>query len=148
MSEPVARPVAGGLVRPGALPSGGELVAEVDRRMGIGDYAGAVGTAFLGVVADLERAYGLRIPPSWTDRDVVVHGLRTDMGQLPDLVLRLYELYEPVRYGPPRDWPHGDPAALLREIYGQTSLRSLTTGTHRLVVTPAPPPAVAARTGA
>jgi hypothetical protein len=145
--EPVARPTPSAPPHPLRLPSGSELISEVERRMRAGDFAGAVQTAFLGVLADLERAYGLRVPPNWTDRDVLAHGLRTDMGQLPDLLFRLYELYEPIRYGQYRDWIREDPVALLHEIYGRTSMRSLTPGPDRPAAVPAPPP-IATRSGA
>jgi len=115
--------------------------------MGSGDFSGAVRTAFLGALADLEKAFGLRVPSNWTDRDVIAYGLRNDMGQLPDLMFRLYALYEPIRYGQFSDWIREDPVALLRAIYGRTSLSSLARPPERAAPVSVPPP-IATRSGA
>lgn len=99
---------------------------EVERFLARGDNAGAVRTAFPLVMNDVQAVYGLGFPPHWTARDVLAHGLRTDMGRLPDLLFQLYSMYEPVRYGLPRDWVSGDVREILRRIYAETGLRSAT----------------------
>jgi hypothetical protein len=100
-------------------------VVAVDKRLAAGDVAGAVRAAFPLVMMDVQRAYGVTFPPHWTSRDVLAHGLRPDMGRLPDLLLQLHALYEPVRFGTERDWVAGDVRGLVVRIYTETSLRAL-----------------------
>jgi len=87
-----------------------------------GGVAGALRAAFPLVLRDVEQAFGRPFPPHWTDRDILAHGLRSDSGLLPTLLLDLYALYEPVRYGQERDRVAGDPVALARRVYSETPL--------------------------
>ncbi len=87
-----------------------------------GDYPGAVRAAFPLVVQDVEEAFGRPFPRHWTDRDIIVHGLRPDSGNLPSLMLDLYLLYEPVRYGDPREPGSGDLAGALQRLYTDSVL--------------------------
>jgi len=105
--------------------AGREVLDAAERRVAASDYPGAVLDAFPRVMVDVERSYGVRFPRHWTGRDVVAHGLRSDTGSLPDLLVRLYELYEPVRYGTAHDRTPGELIPLLRELYARTALRAL-----------------------
>jgi len=115
-------PAAGGSPPPPAKVSAME---EVERHLSRSDFGGALRAVFPLVMVDVQRVYGLSFPPHWTARDVLAHGLRTDMGRLPDLLFQLYSMYEPIRYGLERDWVRGDVREIVRRIYSETGLRSL-----------------------
>jgi hypothetical protein len=101
------------------------VVVEAEKRLAQAQYARAVGDAYHRVVLDLQRAYGLSLPAQWTHREFLSDFLRDDMGVLTSRVNRLYELYEPVRYGTESDWAKGDLIELLRQIYEEPSMRNL-----------------------
>ncbi|MFZ1024336.1 MAG: hypothetical protein WAN87_09390 [Thermoplasmata archaeon] len=97
-------------------------------QMANGSLAAAMSTAFRAVVRDVERAFRLSIPTGWTDREIVTQWgvVRTNSpaatrsfvpAELRDMVLRLYAMYEPVRFGPPGTPLRGDPVAVLQSIY-------------------------------
>lgn len=100
-------------------------IAEVEKHLARSDVAGALRVAFPLIMIDVQRVYDLVFPAHWTARDVLAHGLRPDMGRLPDLLFQLYSLYEPVRFGERRDWMDGDVRGIVRRIYTETGLRSL-----------------------
>lgn len=99
-------------------------VAEMEKYLARSDIAGAVRTVFPLVMMDVQGVYDLSFPIHWTARDVLAHGLRPDMGRLPDLLFQLYSIYEPVRFGERRDWVGGDVREIVRRIYTETGLRS------------------------
>jgi len=100
-------------------------VVEVQRFLGRSDPGGAVRAALPLIMVDVQRVYSLSFPIYWTARDVLAHGLRPDMGRLPDLLFQLYSIYEPVRFGERRDWVPGDLLGIVRRIYTETGLRSV-----------------------
>jgi len=123
---------AGSSTSPGAGTEGSvssppkvRAVEEVEMHLSRADFGGAVRAALPLIMVDVQRAYDLSFPPHWTARDVLAHGLRSDMGGLPDLLFQLYSLYEPVRYGLEKDWVRGDVRDIVRRIYTETSLRSV-----------------------
>ena len=98
---------------------------ETERLLNASQFAEAVSFAYLSVVQDVIQAFGLRPPKQWTHREFLTWGLRPDMGYFTNLLPRLYALYEPVRYGEPRDWRREDLMALLRSVYTEEPLRRL-----------------------
>jgi len=115
-------PAAGGSPPPPVKVS---ALEEVERHLSRSDFGGAVRAVFPLVMVDVQRVFGLSFAPHWTARDVLAHGLRTDMGRLPDLLFQLYSMYEPIRYGLERDWVQGDVRDVVRRIYSDTGLRSV-----------------------
>jgi hypothetical protein len=103
-------------------PTAATAVDVFEAALARGDGPGAVRAVFPLVVRDVEAAFGTTFPPFWTDRDIVSMGLRPDSGILPSLMLDLYALYEPIRYG--RDsFPDTSAAVgLVRRIYSETPL--------------------------
>jgi hypothetical protein len=120
------------------------VLREIDRHIARSDYAAAVLAAFPLVMKDVERAFGTPFPSHWTARDVLAHGLRSDVGNLPTLLFQLYTLYEPIRFGRESDWVQGDVREIVRRIYTDTVLG------RRRVIAPTwevpPPPFARART--
>ncbi len=110
--------------RRGGSPESGDpgTLAEVERLLAAADYPQAVLVAFRRVMVDVQRAYGTRFPSHWTGRDVLAHGLRADSGNLRSLLLELYGLYEPVRFGPPSDPEPAVLRELVRRIYAETPI--------------------------
>ncbi|MGA8664566.1 MAG: hypothetical protein WB809_05830 [Thermoplasmata archaeon] len=98
------------------------VVLRVQELLAVGEYASAVRDGFRSAVEDTVRAFGLVVPPSRTDRQIVTVMLRPDMGKLPDLLPRLYELYEPVRFGGLSKGDGGPLLAVLRTLYAETAL--------------------------
>ena len=87
-----------------------------------GELSEAVVFAFDRAVTDTVRQYGLEIPPSCTSLEFVSEHLRTDMGNLGELLPELYRLYEPVRFG---GVPPAGPRLiqqLVDRIYTETAL--------------------------
>lgn len=109
---------------PAAEPEGVPAIQELEKHLAHSDYGGGIRAAFPLVMIDVQLSYDLRFPSHWTARDVLAHGLRADMGRLPDLLFQLYSLYEPVRFGLERDWIRGDVRKILHQIYTETALRS------------------------
>jgi len=98
------------------------LILQVRQLLGAGEYASAVRLAYRSAFDHAVRTYGLVVPPSLTDRGFLRRSLQSDMGPLPDLLPKLYQLYEPVRFG---TFQGGDAAALealLRSLYTDTVL--------------------------
>jgi hypothetical protein len=103
------------------------VVTEVKRRVMRGDYDGAVLYAYPRALEDLEKAYGVAFSPDWTHSEILVRGMHPEMGGLPEMFLRLYRLYEPVRYG--RGGPRSptDLQGLMVSIYSQRPMWKLYT---------------------
>jgi hypothetical protein len=101
------------------------VIVEAEMRLSVGNYARAVSDAYHRVVLDLQKAYGLSLPAQWTHREFLSEFLREDMGILTTRVARLYQLYEPVRYGTATDRPSGDLLDLLHQIYDEPPMRDL-----------------------
>jgi hypothetical protein len=99
------------------------ILAEVRRRLEIGDSAGAILLAFETAMRDFLAAFGYEPPAFWTYADIFRLGVRTDMGYAPVLLARLYRIYEPVRYGEVRTVPPGDIVETLRQFYDQPALK-------------------------
>ncbi|HTT73613.1 MAG TPA: hypothetical protein VMG99_05635 [Thermoplasmata archaeon] len=104
---------------PSVGPPAVRTVEEAVRR---GDARGAVLEVFPTVMREVEAAFGSPFPRSHTARQVLAQDLRTDAGGLVPLLFRLYEIYEPVRFGPPEAVPPGDVVATVRRIYESTVL--------------------------
>jgi hypothetical protein len=75
------------------------VLTETKRLLARREYEKAVLYAYPAVLLDVERAYGVQFSPNWTHEEVLVHGMRPGMERLPEFLLVLYRLYEPVRYG-------------------------------------------------
>lgn len=103
------------------------VLIETERLLGASQYAEAVLFAYMSVVQDVIQAFGLRPPKQWTHREFLTWGIRPDMGYFTSLLPRLYALYEPVRYGEPRDWRRDDLMGLLRSVYAEEPLLRLYT---------------------
>lgn len=127
-------------VRPLEVP----VVTETKRRYGRGERAEAIRYAYVAVLHDLERAFGVEFPPHWTHAEILRDGLRPEMAPIPDFLGRLLELYEPVRYGAP-DRELGDPTELLVSIYSHRKMWGLYA--EMLVHAPVPPAAAKAGAG-
>ena len=94
------------------------VITEVNRRIAKGDYDGAIRFAYPKAAEDLARAFRVAFPPGMTHEEFLRTQTTSAMGHLPEFFLRFYELYAPLRYGPPGAWQ--DPAALvtiLKSIY-------------------------------
>ncbi|MCI4372707.1 MAG: DUF4129 domain-containing protein [Thermoplasmata archaeon] len=103
------------------------VLVDAEKRLAKGEYARAVSDSYHRVVLDLQKAYGLSLPPQWTHREFLSDFLRDDMGVLTSRVARLYRLYEPVRYGSGSGVEQGELLELLRQIYEEPPLRDLYT---------------------
>jgi hypothetical protein len=85
----------------------------------------AILLAFDRVFSDTVRTYGLNIPPGCTSLEFVSNHLRTDMGELCDLLPELYRLYEPVRFGGVAPADPQPIRNLVERIYTETALASV-----------------------
>ncbi|HEV2166683.1 MAG TPA: hypothetical protein VGS23_06910 [Thermoplasmata archaeon] len=94
------------------------VISEVNRRLAKGDYEGAIRIAYPKAARDLARAFRVPFPAGMTHEEFLRTQTTEAMGHLPEFFQRFYELYAPLRYGPPGAWQ--DPAALvtiLKSIY-------------------------------
>ncbi len=115
------RPIYVRSVEPVEVP----VLTESRRRIGRGDFAGAIRYAFPMALRDAERAYGLRFPPELTNGEILTGGFPSDRASVAELFGQLYRIYEPTRYGAR---PPSDPEAfmdLLRSIYADRPMWSL-----------------------
>lgn len=87
------------------------IITETKRRLARGEYAPALQGAYDQVLLDLQRAYGQRFPPGWTNGEILDRGSAESWGHLPDFLRRLTDLYMPFRFG--GQAPSGDPETLL-----------------------------------
>ncbi len=120
------------------------VLTETKRRWGNGDRRGAIQYAYDAVLVDLERAFGARFPPDWTHEDILERGVSTEMGSIPDFLIQLLKLYEPVRYGNADAEPTRSPEPILQSIYGHPKMWGLylaeVPATAAATAAPAPPP--------
>ncbi|MCI4331532.1 MAG: hypothetical protein L3K19_06765 [Thermoplasmata archaeon] len=103
------------------------VVTEVRRLLMRGDYDGAVLYAYPRALEDLERAYGVAFDPDWTHAEILVRGMQPEMGNLPEMFVRLHRLYEPVRYGRGGRRSAQDLQGLMMSIYSQRPMWRLYT---------------------
>jgi hypothetical protein len=120
-STATASPWRAGVPSPTEIPP----IALAERRLADGEYSRAVADGFHRVVLDVQKAYGLSLPAQWTHRQFLAEFLRPDMGILTEKVVRLYRVYEPVRYGTESDWVRADLIALLQDVYAEPPMRDL-----------------------
>ncbi|MCI4354137.1 MAG: hypothetical protein L3K06_02085 [Thermoplasmata archaeon] len=132
------------------------VITETKRRWAKGDRPGAVQYAYESVLGDLERAFGVHFPADWTHEDILERGVTPEMGSIPDFLIELLKVYEPVRYGRVDPGPARSPEPILQSIYGHPQMWGLYLATVPAVddtpITDAPlapspslPPAVRAR---
>jgi metal-sulfur cluster biosynthetic enzyme len=112
-------------VRPVEIP----VITTVKQCLVRGVYGEAVRYGYQAAMYDLQRAYRTVFPPTWTNKDILEKGFRGRKGYLPQLFAQLYELYEPVRFGPPSEWKmhYGDVVGILQSIYADEALWRLYT---------------------
>jgi hypothetical protein len=128
------------------------VIIEVKRRLGRGDYRGAVRISYPRAVEDMAMAFNTPFPPHWTHEEFLRSLDEKTMGHLPEFLRLFYQVYAPIRYGPPATpiqygLTHGpetarilSPAevpevlqALLKSIYAQPPM-------WRLYISPKVPP--------
>lgn len=130
--ESMFRSKAGGWWGRGARAAEGEqlavipvevpVITETKRLWLRGDRAAAIRFAYPAALADLQRAYNLRLDSTWTHEEIHTHAMNPEMGHLPEFFRRLYRLYEPVRYGADGPTPTENPVSLLLSIYGHSPM--------------------------
>jgi hypothetical protein len=113
-------------VRPIEVP----VIALVKRHLSEGHFTEAITLAFQTVLVDLQRAYRFPFPAHWTHRDVLQWAARNNLGLVPELLQKLYRMYEPVRYGTPGDIRRGDVLSPLTSLYAQSPLWRLYSGPY------------------
>jgi hypothetical protein len=132
--DPVWTLFRGPKARPGTVDGSGAvvenavppLITEVRHDLVVGAYDEAVRRAYLGALDDARRAYSLNFPSGWTHPEILAHGFPAATGDLSDSFRRLYDLYRPIRYGPPQSHRTPEPVIeLLQEIYGRVPMWQL-----------------------
>ncbi len=98
------------------------LVRETRELCAHGDAAAAVRRAYPWALAETIRSFGLMVPESLTHRAVLREFLREDMGRLCELLPRLYDLYEPARFGGSMTEGPDTVVALVRQLCAETPL--------------------------
>jgi len=101
------------------------IVGEVDRLIAEGRAAEALILGYLTAEADVQQAFGIRVPRQCTHREFLKSHLRDDMGYVAVLLPRLYALYEPVRFGPSRPVPGALVRDLVHAIYDEGPIFNL-----------------------
>lgn len=115
------------------------VITETKRRWVVGDRTGAICYAYEAALVDVQRAFGIEFPPDWTHEDILERGTSAAMGSVPDFLVQLLRLYEPVRYGHAAAEPSRSPEPLLQSIYAHPRMWGL-----YLTAVPATPEAIAA----
>jgi hypothetical protein len=115
------------------------VITEAKRRWVTGDRTGAIRYAYESSLADVERAFSTTFPPDWTHEDILERGTSSEMGSVPDFLVQLLRLYEPVRYGRVEKEPSRSPEPLLQSIYAHPRMWGL-----YIFAVPAPPAAAQA----
>jgi hypothetical protein len=94
------------------------VITEVNRRLAKGDYGGAIRFAYPKAAEDLARAFQVSFPLGMTHEEFLRAAALPKMGHLPEFFQRFYDLYAPLRYGPPgaREEP-ATLVSLLKSIY-------------------------------
>ena len=77
------------------------VIIEANRRLGRGDYLGAVRGSYPQVANDLAKAFNTPFPTYWTHEEFLRSLDEKTMGHLPEFLRLFYQIYAPVRYGPP-----------------------------------------------
>jgi hypothetical protein len=77
------------------------VIIEVNRRLGRGDWRGAVRWSYPLVAADLAKAFNVPFPSYWTHEEFLRSLNEKTMGHLPEFLRKYYQIYAPVRYGAP-----------------------------------------------
>jgi hypothetical protein len=77
------------------------VIIEVNRRLGRGDYIGAVRMSYPQVAGDLAKAFNTPFPRYWTHEEFLRSLDDKTMGHLPEFLRLFYQVYAPIRYGPP-----------------------------------------------
>jgi len=102
------------------------LIAQVKEHLDVGDYPGGVRRAYLGALEDLQRTYGITVPPGRTNEEIIGTQITGRSAQAGDILRRLYDVYRPLRYGPPtRSYDKEPILELLRDLYGNFALWEL-----------------------
>lgn len=114
---------------PGGLPGDvpvAPLISEVRHDLVVGAYDEAVRRAYRGALDDARRAYNLQFPAGWTHPEILAHGFPASTGDIAVSFRRLYDLYRPIRYGPPQAHHSPEPVIeLLQDIYGRVPMWTL-----------------------
>ena len=78
------------------------VIIEVNRRLERGDYRAAVRLSYPVVASDCAKAFRIPFPPYWTHEEFL-RSLETEkVGTLlPEFLGLFYQVYSPIRYGPP-----------------------------------------------
>ena len=76
-------------------------VSEVRRLVRAHRQHAAVRLAYERIIEDLQRAYSVRFAPGWTHPEILRLGFDGRMTEISDLLSQLYEIYRPIRFGPP-----------------------------------------------
>ena len=124
------RPIVLETRRPVEIP----VITETKRRWVVGDRVGAVRYAYEGALADVQRAFGTEFPAHWTHEDILERGVSPEMGSVPDFLVQLLRLYEPVRYGASGTPSDQSPEPILQSIYAHPRMWGL-----YVAAVPAPP---------
>jgi hypothetical protein len=77
------------------------VITEVKRRFAKGDYAAALLEAYPKAANDLSRGFRIPFPAGMTHEEFLRTKVTPEMGHLPEFFRRFYDLYAPLRYGPP-----------------------------------------------
>lgn len=109
----------------GVAPVEVPVITETRRRIGRGDYTGAIRYAFPSALRDAERAYGLHFPPELTNGEILAGGFPAERAEVAELFGQLYRLYEPARYGDARTTDPETFLGLLKSIYADRPMWSL-----------------------
>jgi hypothetical protein len=94
------------------------VITEVNRLLAKGEYQAAMRVAYPTAASDLARAFRVPFPPGMTHEEFLRNRTTPAMRHLPEFLERLYDLYAPLRYGPPG--AREDPEALvaiLKSLY-------------------------------
>ncbi|MCI4360402.1 MAG: DUF4129 domain-containing protein [Thermoplasmata archaeon] len=101
------------------------VITETKRLWSIGERPSAIRFAYAGALTDVQRAFGIEFPPDWTHEDILERGVSREMGSVPDFLVQLLRLYEPVRYGPGTAPPGQSPEPILLSIYAHPKMWGL-----------------------
>ncbi|MGI0132621.1 MAG: hypothetical protein ACREDK_05970, partial [Thermoplasmata archaeon] len=101
------------------------VLTETKRLLVRGEYAKAVLFAYPTVLNDVERAFGVSFSVHWTHEEILRRGLPAGTGRLPEFLLGLYRLYEPVRYGRSVIAQGDRLVALLQSVYAHRPMWEL-----------------------
>jgi hypothetical protein len=101
------------------------VITETKRLWVNGERPAAVRYAYEAALADVERAFDVRFPADWTHEDILERGTSPEMGSVPDFLVQLLRLYEPIRYGANGADANRSPEPLLQSIYAHPKMWGL-----------------------